>query len=68
MRRFALAVIVGLLTFSASGVYSLVIAEPCTGYEQPGQEDELADEPPAPDEGQSPVDEPEPDIAADPLL
>jgi len=39
VRRFALAVIVGLLTFSASGVYSLVIAEPCTGYEQPGQED-----------------------------
>ena len=39
MRRFALAVIVALLTFSASGVYSLVIAEPCTGYEQPGQDD-----------------------------
>ena len=39
MRRFALAVVVALLTFSASGVYSLVIAEPCTGYEQPGQED-----------------------------
>jgi hypothetical protein len=39
VRRFALAIIVALLTFSASGVYGLVIAEPCTGYEQPGQED-----------------------------
>jgi hypothetical protein len=39
VQRFALAVIVALLTFSASGVYSLVIAEPCTAYEQPGQED-----------------------------
>jgi hypothetical protein len=39
VRRFALAIIVALLTFSASGVYSVVIAEPCTGYEQPGQED-----------------------------
>jgi hypothetical protein len=38
VRRFAL-VIVALLTFSASGVYGLVIAEPCTGYEQPGQDD-----------------------------
>ena len=39
MRRFALAIIIGLLTFSASGVYSLVIDEPCTGYEAPGTED-----------------------------
>lgn len=39
MPRFILAVIVGLLTFNTSGVHSLVIAEPCTGYEQPGQED-----------------------------
>ena len=39
MRRFALAIIVALLTFSASGAYALVIAEPCTGYERPGQED-----------------------------
>jgi hypothetical protein len=39
MRRLALAVIVGLLTFSASGVYGLVIAEPCTGYEAPGRDD-----------------------------
>jgi hypothetical protein len=37
--RLALAIIVGLLTFSASGVSALVIAEPCTGYEQPGQDD-----------------------------
>lgn len=39
MRRLALSIIVAVLTFSASGAYALVIAEPCTGYEQPGQED-----------------------------
>jgi hypothetical protein len=39
VRRFALAIVVALLTFTASGAYALVIAEPCTGYEQPGQED-----------------------------
>jgi hypothetical protein len=39
VRRFAFAIIVALLTFSASGISALVIAEPCTGYEQPGQED-----------------------------
>jgi hypothetical protein len=39
VRRLALAVIVGLLTFSASGVYGLVISEPCTGYEAPGSDD-----------------------------
>lgn len=39
VRRFVLAVIVGLLTFSASGVWALVATEPCTGYEQPGQDD-----------------------------
>jgi hypothetical protein len=39
VRGYVLAVIVALLTFSASGAYALVIAEPCTGYEQPGQED-----------------------------
>jgi hypothetical protein len=39
VRRFALEIIVALLTFSASGAYALVIAEPCTGYEQPGQDD-----------------------------
>jgi hypothetical protein len=35
---FVHAAIVALLTFSASGVSALVIAEPCTGYEQPGRE------------------------------
>jgi hypothetical protein len=39
VRRFALAIIVALLTFSASGVSSLVMSEPCTGYEQPGRDD-----------------------------
>jgi hypothetical protein len=39
MRRLGLAIIVALLTFSASGVSVLVIAEPCTGYEQRGRED-----------------------------
>src|SRR3990172_3460423 len=39
VRRFALAIIVALLTFSASGVSALVMDEPCTGYEQPGRED-----------------------------
>jgi len=38
VRRFALAIIVALSTFSASGAYALVITEPCTGYEQPGQD------------------------------
>ncbi|HEX7777668.1 MAG TPA: hypothetical protein VF424_00430 [Vicinamibacterales bacterium] len=39
MRRFALAAIVASLSFSASGVLALVLAEPCTGYQQPGRED-----------------------------
>jgi hypothetical protein len=39
VRRLALAIIVGLLTFSASGVSGLVMGEPCSGYEQPGRED-----------------------------
>jgi hypothetical protein len=39
VRRFALAVVVGLLAFSASGVSALAISEPCTGYELPGQDD-----------------------------
>lgn len=39
MRRFALSIIVALLTLSASGVSALVIGEPCTGYEQPGRDD-----------------------------
>ena len=39
VHRFVLAIIVGLLTLSASGVSSLVINEPCTGYELPGSDD-----------------------------
>src|SRR5262245_41645675 len=39
MRRFALAIVIGFLAFSASGVSALVIAEPCTIDEQPGQVD-----------------------------
>jgi hypothetical protein len=39
VRRFVLAVIIGVLTLSASGVYGLVISEPCTGYESPGSND-----------------------------
>ena len=37
--RFALLIIVGLLTFSTSGVSALIVPAPCSGYEQPGQED-----------------------------
>ena len=33
------AVFVALLTISASGAWSLVVAEPCTGYELPGTDD-----------------------------
>ena len=39
MRRCVLSIIVALLTFSASGAYTLVVPEPCTGYEQPGSDD-----------------------------
>jgi hypothetical protein len=39
VRRLALSIIVALLAFSASGAYALVIPEPCTGYEQTGQDD-----------------------------
>jgi len=37
--RFALVIIVGLLTLSASSVSSLVTNEPCTGYEVPDSDD-----------------------------
>ena len=37
--RFALAIIVALLTFNASGVVSLVRAEPCTVNEPSGRND-----------------------------
>jgi len=39
VRRLALAIIVALLTFSASGASSAIWPEPCTGYEQSGQDD-----------------------------
>ena len=39
MRRFVLPAIVALLTLGASGLSSLVLAEPCTGYEEAGQSD-----------------------------
>jgi len=39
VRRFVLAIIVGLLTLSASGVSSLVINEPCTNHESQGRDD-----------------------------
>jgi hypothetical protein len=39
VRRCVLAIVVALLTFTASGAYALVVAEPCTGYDQTGEED-----------------------------
>jgi hypothetical protein len=39
VRRFALAIIVALLAFNASGVVSLVRAEPCTANESAGSDD-----------------------------
>jgi hypothetical protein len=39
VRRIALAIVVALLTFSASGVTALVVVEPCSTYEQPGRAD-----------------------------
>ena len=39
MRRVALALVVAVLSFSASDVASLIVLEPCTGYEQAGQGD-----------------------------
>jgi hypothetical protein len=37
VRRFAFAIIVVLLTLSASGMSTLIAGEPCTGYELTGQ-------------------------------
>jgi hypothetical protein len=37
VRRFVFAIIVGLLTLSASGVSTIVAGEPCTGFELTGQ-------------------------------
>jgi hypothetical protein len=39
VRRFVFAIIVGLLALSASGVSSLIVAEPCGGYEVAGNPD-----------------------------
>ena len=39
MGRFFLAIVVVLLTASASGVSTMVVGEPCTGDEQPGRDD-----------------------------
>ncbi len=39
VRRLALATIVALLTFSASGASPLAVAEPRIGFEQPEEED-----------------------------
>ena len=38
VRRFGLAIIVALLTFSASGISALFVVEPCTGYERPDRD------------------------------
>jgi hypothetical protein len=37
VRRFALTFLVGLLSLSASGASSLVVIEPCTGFELSGE-------------------------------
>jgi hypothetical protein len=37
--RFALALVVALVAFSASGVSALIVDEPCTGFEQSGADD-----------------------------
>jgi len=39
VRRALLAIVVGLLSFTASGVTSLVVDEPCAIVERPGGED-----------------------------
>jgi hypothetical protein len=40
VRRFALAVVEALLSFTASGVATLVAGEPCTSFEQGSREDD----------------------------
>ena len=37
VRPFAFAIVVGLLALSASGVSTIVVGEPCTGFELAGQ-------------------------------
>lgn len=39
MRRFVLAIIVGVLAFTASGATGLILAEPCNGYDLAGDPD-----------------------------
>jgi hypothetical protein len=39
VRRFVLAIVVGLLSVSASGISHLLVDEPCTGYELAGETD-----------------------------
>jgi len=39
VQRLALALVVTLLTFTASGVSSLVVGEPCSAFEPAGRED-----------------------------
>jgi hypothetical protein len=39
VRRLALAIIVGLLSFSASGVLNLVVGEPCAGFSVSAEHD-----------------------------
>jgi hypothetical protein len=39
VRRFALAIVVALLAFGASGASALVLAEPCDSYEHPGRDE-----------------------------
>jgi hypothetical protein len=39
VRRILLAIVVGMLMLSASGLSALVVPEPCAGYEQAGRDD-----------------------------
>ena len=39
VRRVAQFIVIALLTFGASGVWALVLDEPCRAYEQSGRED-----------------------------
>ena len=45
VQRFAIAAIACALAFSASGAFSLILSEPCTGYElaDGGQDDDQRD-------------------------
>jgi hypothetical protein len=39
VRRLALAIVVGILTLSASGLSSVLVTEPCSIFELPGTDD-----------------------------